>query len=136
LPLSCYVATGPKWTDITYTSPFIVEPGELSRQVDGHLKIDTDESGACRREEEGRCVESDDVFTLAEQRLPAAQADARMRRVQVKAGHVEIVGDKRVAPRKLISVLQEHEVLRPTPAGQSSAFEGLLSRTYLAGALP
>lgn len=30
LPLSCYVATGPKWLDITFNSRFILEPGELS----------------------------------------------------------------------------------------------------------
>jgi pimeloyl-ACP methyl ester carboxylesterase len=130
LPLSCYVATGAKWADITYSSPFIVEPGDLSARVANHLKIDTDERGTCRREEAGRCVESDDIFSLAEQRHPLVEADARTTRVQVHAGHVEIVGDKRVAPVKLIAVLQKHGVLRPTAPSRAAAFDALLSSLY------
>ncbi len=133
LPLSCYAVTGPKWTDITYSSPFIVEPGELSRQVVNYLKIDTDERGACRREEAGRCVENDDIFSLTEQRHPRVEADSRMRRVQVDAGHVEIVGDKRVAPTKLIAVLQDQGVVLPTSRERVSAFNAFLAQLYLGG---
>jgi pimeloyl-ACP methyl ester carboxylesterase len=133
LPLSCLVATGAKWADITYSSRFILEPGALSERVADHLKIDTDERDTCRREQAGRCVESDDIFTLAEQRQPQVEADARTRRVQVHAGHVEIVGDKRVAPVKLIGVLQEQGVLRPTAPAQAQAFKALLSTLYLTG---
>jgi pimeloyl-ACP methyl ester carboxylesterase len=132
LPLSCYVATGAKWTDITYSSQFILEPGELSPRVDDYLKIDTDERDTCRREEAGRCLESDHIFSLAEQRHPLVEADSRTRRVQVHAGHVEIVGDKHVAPVKLISVLQEQGVVRPTVPGHVAAFNALLSKLYLA----
>ncbi len=131
LPLSCYAVTGPKWTDITYSSRFIREPGELARQVGHYLKIDTDERNTCRRQEGGRCVESDDIFSLDEQRQPALEADARMKRVQVHAGHVEIVGDKRVAPTKLIEVLQAEGVLRPTEPTRLAAFNELLARLYL-----
>ena len=130
LPLSCYLVTGAKWADITYSSPFIREPGALAPQVASHLKIDTDERGSCRREAGGRCVEGDDIFTLAEQRNAVVDADVRTHRVQVNAGHVEIVGDKRVAPMKLITVLQEQGVLRPTPAVRSPAFKRLLARVY------
>ncbi len=130
LPLSCYIATGPKWADITYSSRFIREPGTLAPQVTDYLKIDTDERGTCRRVEGGRCVEDDDTFSLAEQRLPEGQTDARTRRVQVNAGHVEIVGDKRVAPAKLIALLQEQGVLRPTPTARLQAFKLLLARVY------
>lgn len=133
LPLSCYAVTGPKWTDITYSSRFILEPGELSARVVSHLKIDTDERDTCRREQDGRCVESDEIFSLAEQRHPPVEADPRTRRVQVDAGHVEIVGDKRVAPVKLISVLQDQEVLRPTAPAHVSAFNSLLSKVYATG---
>lgn len=136
LPLSCYVATGAKWADITYSSRFILEPGALSQRVVDHLKIDTDERGTCRRLEAGRCVESDDIFTLAEQRHPVVDGDARTRRVQVFAGHVEIVGDKRVAPVKLISVLQQHGVIRPTAPSSAGAFDALLSALYLTGETP
>jgi pimeloyl-ACP methyl ester carboxylesterase len=130
VPLSCYIATGPKWADITYSSRFIVEPGSLAAHVTDYLKIDTDERGTCRREAGGRCVEADDIFTLAEQRNAVVDADVRTRRVQVKAGHVEIVGDKRVAPTKLITLLQEQGVLRPTPAAHLPAFKRLLARVY------
>lgn len=132
LPLSCYVATGPKWADITYSSRFIREPGVLAQKVANYLKIDTDERGTCRREEGGRCVEDDDVFSLAEQRNAVVESGSRIRQVEVKAGHVEIVGDKRVAPKKLIAILQDEGVLRPTSAARLPAFSLLLSRVYRA----
>lgn len=130
LPASCYIVTGAKWSDITYSSRFIREPGALAPQVDSYLKIDTDERGSCRREVNGRCLEDDDVFSLAEQHNPLVENDARTRRVEVRAGHVEIVGDKRVAPLKLIATLQEQGVLRPTAPEQRSAFDLLLARVY------
>ena len=101
LPLSCYVATGAKWTDITNSSRFIRQPGALIPEVSSFLKIDTDERGSCRREKAAHCVDTDDVFSLVEQRNTVVEADTRARRIQVVAGHVEIVGDKSVAaPRK------------------------------------
>jgi pimeloyl-ACP methyl ester carboxylesterase len=130
LPVSCYVVTGAKWMDITYSSRFIREPGVLIPEVGSYLKIDTDETDTCRREENGRCIESDDVFSLAEQNNPLVDADARARKVMVHAGHVEIVGDKRVAPIKLIAVLQEQGVLRPTTPERLSAFRQMLARVY------
>lgn len=130
VPVSCYLFTGPKWADITYSSRFIREPGALVLQVGNYLKIDTDERNTCRREEGGRCVEDDDVFSLAEQRNALVENDARAHRVEVRAGHVEIVGDKRVAPIKLIAVLQEQGVLRPTAPERLSAFNQLLARVY------
>lgn len=130
LPLSCYAATGAKWADITYSSRFITEPGVLLPQVVEHLIINTDERGACRREASDRCVESDDVFSLAEQRHALVEADPRAKRVEVRAGHVEIVGDKRVSPTKLIATLQQAGVLRPTPPERLSAFHALLSQLY------
>ncbi|MGY4827570.1 esterase/lipase family protein [Sphaerotilaceae bacterium SBD11-9] len=130
LPLSCYVATGPKWSDITYSSPFILEPGALAAPVTAYLKIDTDERGTCRRSDGGRCIESDDIFSLAEQRNPVVDTGARTTRVLVNAGHVEIVGDKQVAPTKLISVLQAQGVLRPTAPERQQALNSLLSQLY------
>lgn len=130
LALSCHIVTGPKWTDITYTSSFIREPGVLVSQVSNYLKIDTDERNTCRRAENGRCQEDDDVFSLAEQHNPLVENDARTRRVEVKAGHVEIVGDKRVAPIKLIAILQEQGVLLPTAPERLSAFNQLLAQVY------
>ena len=130
LPLGCYAGTGAKWADITYSSHFIREPGTLVPQVTKFLKIDTDERGTCRREEGGRCVESDDVFSLPEQRNPTVEKDPRARRLEVRAGHVEIVGDKRVAPTKLIEILQEQGAILPTAPDRLAALDRLLARIY------
>jgi hypothetical protein len=48
----------------------------------------------------------------------------------VLAGHVEIVGDKRVSPLKLITILQDQGVLRATAPERLSAFNLLLARIY------
>lgn len=130
LPASCYLVTGAKWADITYTSRFIREPGTLSPQVGSYLKIDTDERNTCRRAEGGRCLEDDDIFSLAEQRNALLDNDPRTKRVEIRAGHVEIVGDKRVAPAKLITILQQQGILRATDSAQISEFRQLLARIY------
>lgn len=130
VPFSCYLATGPKWADITYSSRFIREPGTLAPQVDQYLKIDTDERDTCRRQVDGRCVEDDEIFTLAEQRNKQVETGPRIKRREVKAGHVEIVGDKRVAPTKLIAILQDEQVINPTPAKQMAAFNLRLKQIY------
>ncbi len=130
LPLSCYAVTGAKWADITYSSHFIREPGQLIPQVSKFLKIDTDERGICRREKRGRCVQEDDVFSLAEQRNTLVEADRRALRVEVRAGHVEIVGDTRSAPTKLIAILQEQGVILPTAPDRFSAFNQVQALIY------
>ena len=128
--IECSNTRLPPAPDITYSSHFIREPGPLAPQVSRHLKIDTDERGTCQREEGGRCVESDDIFSLSEQRNARVETDPRARRVELRAGHVEIVGDKRVAPTKLIAVLQEEGVIRPTAPERRTAFSQLLARVY------
>lgn len=130
IPASCRLFTGAKWADITYSSPFIRQPGSLLPEVQHYLKIDTDERDSCRRFESGRCVDDDDVFALAEQRNAIVESDPRVERLVVKAGHVEIVGDKRVAPVKLIAVLQAQGVIKPTPQAQQRAFERMLAQVY------
>lgn len=135
LPASCYLATGAKWADITDASRFIREPGALVPQVSSYLKIDTDERGSCRREKDGRCLETDEVFSLDEQHNLLVETDERTQRVEAHAGHVEIVGDKRVAPVKLITVLQKQGVLRPTAPERLPAFSMLLARVYQDDAL-
>ena len=130
VPASCYAATGAKWLDITDASEFILQPGALIPRVSRYLKIDTDEKGTCRRMEGSRCAEGDEIFSMSEQRNPQVESDARITRVEVAAGHVEIVGDKRVAPTKLLTILRENGVLTPTASNQGSAFQRLLSRIY------
>lgn len=130
MPVSCHMVTGAKWADITWSSRFIREPGGLAAQVGRHLKIDTDERNTCRRSEGGKCVESDEIFDLAEQRHPEVDGDARVKRLELQAGHVEIVGDHEVAPTKLIAALQAEGVISPTPPARQAAFRQLLARIY------
>ncbi|MDM5175773.1 alpha/beta hydrolase [Massilia sp. DJPM01] len=126
----CQIVTGDKWSEITYTSPFIREPGPLDPRVKDFLKIMTDESGSCRRVSNGTCVESDAIFSLAEQRNPAVDSDPLVSIVEVKAGHVEIVGNNRTGPVKLIAVLQEHGVIKPTQPDRMEKFGQLLTRLF------
>lgn len=129
LPLSCNIFTGPKWKDITFSSDFITQPGALLTGV-SYLKIDTAEEGTCRQEVDGRCLKSDDIFSLAEQRNAEVETGTTVDRVQVAAGHVEIVGDKLQAPTKLITVLQEKGVIRPLAASRRAEFERMLASVY------
>ena len=126
----CRVLTGDKWNEITAFSDFITRPGSLHARVGSHLKIDTDERGACRRGEFGQCVEPDEIFSLAEQRNAEVEGAPGVRVEAVKAGHVEIVGDKQRAPVKLIAVLQRNAVIRPTEPERAAAFRRLLAGVY------
>ena len=127
----CKIVSGDKWFEITSASNFIRQPGELLGQVQTHLKIDTDERGTCRQfNEAGVCTESDYVFSLDEQIHAPVDETAGLKKIEVKAGHVEIVGDQRVAPRKLIAVLQQNGILNPTEEKRSAAFSRLLTRLY------
>jgi len=132
IPVLCRIVSGEKWYEITSASDFIRRPGELVGPVGEYLKIVTDERGACREyDKNGACVEEDFVFSLAEQRIPAIDQGGRVKNVEVRAGHVEIVGDRRVVPEKLIAVLQRNGILNPTEPGRAEAFKRLLARLYL-----
>lgn len=131
--LTCQIVTGSKWIDITYTSDFILKPGKLNNQVREYLKIETDEAGTCRKFDNGKCAESDNVFSLTEQNNNIIDKDPITRIEMVKAGHVEIVGDEQVAPLKLIGVLQRYNLLAPTEPQRLAEFDALLHRIYGAG---
>jgi hypothetical protein len=126
----CKIVTGDKWSEITYNSPFILQPGALHPQVEGHLKVVTDERGSCRRLKDGACAQSDEIFSLEEQRNALVDGHPLVKVVQVKAGHVEIVGDQRVAPSKLISVLQQNAIIQPTAPHRTQSLQLLLSQLY------
>ncbi|MES2316252.1 MAG: hydrolase [Pseudomonadota bacterium] len=126
----CQAVTGDKWSDITDASPFIQVPGKLDGQVQDYLKIVTNESGSCRRANKGGCAESDDIFSVAEQRNRVVDSDPLVKIIEVKAGHVEIVGDTRVAPAKLIGILQENGIIRPTAPGRTDKLGQLLTTLY------
>lgn len=126
----CQIATGDKWSEITSTSDFILQPGRLHRQVYDYLKIVTDERGTCRIPVDGGCRKSDFSFSLEEQRLPLIDRDPLTKVVEVKAGHVEIVGDKHVAPVKLITILQDHHILNRTEPDRLTELNRLLARLY------
>lgn len=126
----CKIATGDKWSEITYSSEFILQPGPLHKQVHHFLKVVTDERGSCRRAENGKCIDSDDVFSLEEQRNSIIDHDPMATVVEVMAGHVEIIGDERVAPVKLISVLQRNGILNPTEPERKASLNLLLAKVY------
>jgi pimeloyl-ACP methyl ester carboxylesterase len=131
VPLTCWAVTGDNWYEITASSDFIRRPGPLVASVQRYVKVVTDERDACRRRDTaGACLESDYIFSLAEQYQPIVDAYPRLANVQVAAGHVEIVGYKGVAPRRLVSILQEQGVLAATVAGREGALERLMAELY------
>jgi hypothetical protein len=131
LPASCWLVTGDNWNEITPYSDFIRRPGPLLASVTRYLKVVTDERGTCRRRgPDGICHESDYIFSLAEQYHPVVDKYPRLTNVEVGAGHVEIVGYKDVAPRKLLEILQREDMLAPTPPERRTALERLLAILY------
>lgn len=133
VPGICWAVTGSNWTEITSTSSFIQEPESLSPLVGKYLKIVTNEEGTCRKTDtKGRCVESDFVFDVAEQYHPIIDSYQNVTGVEVNAGHVEIVGNKDIVPRKLLAILQENGALSKTPKARKAEFELLLADLYLA----
>ena len=126
----CQIATGDKWSEITSTSDFILRPGQLHRQVHDYLKVVTDERGACRKFVDGGCSKSDFSFSLEEQSLPLIDRDPLTKIIEVKAGHVEIAGDKRVAPVKLIKIFQDNNILNQTEPHRLTDLNRLLARLY------
>jgi pimeloyl-ACP methyl ester carboxylesterase len=131
VPLSCWAVTGDNWYEITASSDFIRRPGPLVASVRRYVKVVTDERDTCRRRDAaGTCLESDYIFSLAEQYQPIIDGYPRLANVQVAAGHVEIVGYKGVAPRRLVSILQQQGVLAATPAGREDALERLMAQLY------
>jgi pimeloyl-ACP methyl ester carboxylesterase len=131
LPGICWIVTGDNWYEITSPSSFIRLPGPLLPSVRRYLKIVTDERDTCRRKNaNGTCIESDYVFSLAEQYHPLIDVYPRLVNIEVAAGHVEIVGSKEVAPRKLLAILQHEGLLAPTPPERLGALEQLLADLY------
>lgn len=129
--LVCWLISGDNWYEITSASNFIRAPGSLAPQVKRHLKVITDERGACRRRDnDGRCIESDFIFSVAEQRYPPVTDTPLATDVEVMAGHVEIVGESGVTPHKLINVFQREGIVRTTPPEKVTAFQALLARLY------
>ena len=129
--LACRAISGDKWYEITYASAFIRQPGRLHRSVTDHLKVDTDERGSCRQfGPDGRCTKDDYVFSVEEQQYPLVNEHPGVVGVEVKAGHVEIVGDTNVRPDKLIAVLQQQGVIRPTAPERAAALDRLLTALY------
>jgi dienelactone hydrolase len=131
VPGICWAITGDNWHEITAASSFIRNPGELPPSIRRHLKIVTDERNSCRRAgRDGACLESDEIFSVAEQYHPLVESFPRLTNVEVRAGHVEIVGSTNVVPRKLLAILQEQGVLASTPQDRQAALEQLLARLY------
>jgi len=131
VPGLCWIVSGDNWFEITASSGFIRNPGPLKTSVKKYLKVVTNEKNTCRRKnDKGKCLESDFIFELAEQYHPVIDKYPQVTNIQVNAGHVEIVGYKNVAPRKLLAILQEEGMLAPTPPERQAALEQLLRSLY------
>ena len=129
--LACRVITGSKWFEITDASAFIQQPGELLPEVNEHLKIVTDEHDSCRSYSSGgECLESDFVFSLEEQYHDPVDHHEGVANIEIRAGHSQIVGDYQTPPHELITILQQHGVMRSTPGERQAALDMLLSRLY------
>lgn len=128
---ACQIATGSNWPEIHPGAELVRAPGRLWPTVSDHLNVMTDERDTCRRREpSGRCAESDFVFSLEEQWNERVLDDSRVENEQMAAGHVEIVGDEGQRPEKLVSALQRHRVLEPTPPEKRQALARLLRELY------
>ena len=130
--LMCRAITGRKYQDIPPNSPFIEQPGNLLPSVGQHLKIVTDEADTCRVDDgQGTCIEDDFVFSVNEQYQQIVDSQSAIVPLEIKAGHVEIVGDGGQVPQKLIEILQQQEFLRATPPAAKQNLATLLARIYL-----
>ncbi|MBF0264422.1 MAG: alpha/beta hydrolase [Gammaproteobacteria bacterium] len=131
VPAACWAVTGDNWYEITPQSGFIQNPVALMSSVDSYIKIVTDERQSCRRKnDKDNCIEDDYVFSLPEQYNIKVDQYTNIQNIEVKAGHVEIVGYKGYAPHKLLSILQNTGVLRNTAEEQKAALHRLLADLY------
>lgn len=127
----CRAIAGPKWRDIHPHAKLVEHPAPLPVRVVSHLEVRTDERNTCRAlRPDGGCAQDDYVFSLREQENPRVDHDSRVKRDTVAAGHAEIVGGDDAPPKKLLSVLQRHGVLRETPADKQGALQALLQRLF------
>jgi pimeloyl-ACP methyl ester carboxylesterase len=127
----CQAVAGSKWWEIFPGADFMDEPGTLSPAVARYLKVVTDERDTCRHHRpDGSCAERDEVFALAEQYNRSVDRDPRVMGVEVRAGHVEIVGELGTVPAKLIQILQDRHILAQTPPGRQVELTALLRRLY------
>lgn len=131
IPGICWMISGDNWHEITSPSEFIQHPEPLRPSVQQYLKIVTDERDTCRRKDKnGACLESDYIFSVAEQYHPIVDKYPKLTNIEVEAGHVEIVGNKQIAPRKLLAILQQQGMLASTPPERRAALERLLADLY------
>jgi len=127
----CAAIAGDKWDEIHGDADFMREPGTLVEGVGDYVKVVTDERETCRRyDEDGDCVEDDYVFSVEEQYNDAIDSDSRVVNLEVKAGHVEIVGQDDEPPHKLIELLQDNEILAETSPEKRDEIASLLRRLF------
>jgi pimeloyl-ACP methyl ester carboxylesterase len=127
----CLAVTGDKWNEIHPDADLVHRPGTLAPEVQEALKVVTDERGSCRRAgADGRCAESDAVFTVEEQRNARVDGDPRLRPSEVRAGHAEIVGDGSRIPDKLLGLLEGWGVLARASPERREATAQLLAELY------
>jgi pimeloyl-ACP methyl ester carboxylesterase len=127
----CQAIAGNKWHEIYPGSEFMLRPGKLVPAVSTHVKVVTDERDSCRRYgAKGLCAESDYVFAREEQYGDAVDGDGRVANIEVRAGHIEIVGERGLPPTKLLDLLQRQQILAEEPPGGGADTAALVKRSY------
>lgn len=62
--------------------------------------------------------------------MNVVEQDERLKNVELHAGHVKIVGDHKIAPRKLINILQNNGYMSVKKAKQKEELERLFTFLY------
>ena len=70
------------------------------------------------------------MFSVAEQYYIKIDSDPLADNVEVKAGHMEIVGDENSPPTMLLSILQDRGILATTPQEHRKQFAVVLQQLY------
>jgi hypothetical protein len=55
---------------------------------------------------------------------------SKVTNIDIAAGHVEIVGDYRVPPKKLVALLQSNGIMKKNRLDQQDSLSKLLSQFY------
>ncbi len=122
----CQAVAGSAWFDIHPHAAYVRSPQPLASQVAAHLVVRTDESGACLAVGgDGRCEESDDVFSLDEQTNEALLRDPRARALTLKTGHSAVVGQAGHSPTLLLRTLEREGILPRSGPGERAFLEQL-----------
>jgi len=125
----CQIIAGRKWTEIHDRAPFMLAPPALAPEIQRHLAVLTDETGACLVPGATPCKHPDVVFSLQEQAVNYVN-ERRVQREVVRAGHTAIVGEEGRVPLVLIGLLEAEGILQSARSGDWEQRRAELERIY------